>query len=1032
MDATEGRPFGALLRAYRVGAGLSQEELAERARLSRRTISDLERGVTTAPYRDTLALLADALELGERDRAALEDAVHRARSSPAANQEPDRFPSDLLLATKLAIPSARAALVPRPRLVERLRVGTRGPLTLLSAPAGSGKTTLLSAWHVSPEVRDLPLAWVSLDLGDNDPTRFWRYVLTALNRAAPGVGAAALTLPRSADALSMETVLGALINAVTARAEDIVLILDDYHLIDAAPIHRMLTFLIEHLPPCLHLLLATRADPPLPLARLRAGGGVTELRAADLRFSVEETAAFLGPVMGLSLSSDEVASLEARTEGWIAGLQLAGLSLRGRPSEEAAAFIAAFTGSHRYIMDYLLDEVLLRQPEHVWRFLLHTCILDRLRASLCAAVIEGADPSAERIAASQEVIELLERHNVFLIALDEERCWYRYHYLFADALRQRQIGDAMIIEAAVLHQRASAWFEQQGLLEEAIGHALAGGGYDRAADLIGRIAGALAARGEMRTLSAWLRALPETTLRARPQLCIMYAWLLVDMRDMQGAEEYLRHAEAALEAIPRQVPSGPDARNPAADAGNPRAVIAAGWAIILAIRGDAIPAISRARAALDGLDDADIRSRSLATFGLGLAHLSQGSAPEAAAAFRDLAAINQETSFSLFMVLAIVGQACAYRLAGALDSALAVYDQAIARSTEQAHPSLLAGSLYTGMADILRERNDLEAALGRATQGIKLSNDLGAARTERWVEWHVCDLLVLARIKQAQGDLDGALMVVKEAREQLEGFGAISFIAVLAAFEAQLHLARGDLDAAIGRLRSVDTHEAPPRFGLTPQFFVYASEHLELAPSQVLLAQGRATGDPAPVRRALALLDQGRVMAERADLVWSRAKILTLQALAHQALADMPRALAPLEQALALAQPHGYIRLFIDEGPFMADLLRQSQPRGKASDYVAKLLDTFNGHGSGSALGTVQSPARSPASRADLPAAEPLTERELDVLRLLAAGLANPEIARTLYIEVNTVKTHVKNLYGKLGVHSRVQVAKHARERGLL
>jgi LuxR family maltose regulon positive regulatory protein len=512
----------------------------------------------------------------------------------------------------------------------------------------------------------------------------------------------------------------------------------------------------------------------------------------------------------------------------------------------------------------------------------------------------------------------------------------------------------------------------------------------------------------------------------------MYAWLLVDLRDMRGAEEYLRYAEAALETIPRRAPSGRGAQYSAADPGNVRAVIAAGRAIIMAIRGDTLQAIAQARAALEGLDDTDIRSRSLATIGLGLAYLSQGAAPEAAATFRGMATVNQATSFSLFRVLAIMGQACAYRLAGTLDPALALYERAIAWSTEQDHPSLLAGSLSTGLADILRERNELEAALDRATQGIKLSNDLGAARTERWLEWHVCDLLVLARIKQAQGDLDGALMVVRQAQEQLEGFGALSFTAVLAAFEAQLQLGRGDLDAAIRCLRSAEAYEAPPRFGLTPQFFIYASEHLELAPSQVLLAQGRATGDLGPVRRALTLLDQLRVKVDRADLVWSRVKILTLQGVANQLLDDLPRALEGLDQALVLAQPQRYIRLFIDEGPPVADLLRQLPARTRAPEYVATLLDAFNSHGSRSAPGPVHAPARSPAGPAGLPVAEPLTERELDVLRLLAAGRSNPEIARALYVEVNTVKTHVKNLYGKLGVHSRMQVVKHARELGLL
>jgi len=347
MDATDDRPFGAVLRAHRVAAGLSQETLAERAHLSRRTISDLERGISTAPYRDTVALLAGALALSESDRAALDDAVRRARSSPAAHHESDRTPADPLLATKLVMPPARGTLAPRPRLIERLQAGVQGPLTLLSAPAGSGKTTLLGAWRASPHGQDLPLAWVSLDEADNDPTRFWRYVLTALDRAAPGAGADALALLHSSDAPALEAALNTLINALTAYAADVVLILDDYHLIEAESIHHMLAFLIAHRPPVLHLLMATRADPPLPLARLRARGDVTELRAADLRFTTEEAAAFLETVMGLTLAPAEVAALEGRTEGWIAGLQLAGLSCKdalrrtqpasSRPSRAATA-----------------------------------------------------------------------------------------------------------------------------------------------------------------------------------------------------------------------------------------------------------------------------------------------------------------------------------------------------------------------------------------------------------------------------------------------------------------------------------------------------------------------------------------------------------------------------------------------------------------------------------------------------------------------------------------------------------------------
>ncbi|MDB5076679.1 MAG: hypothetical protein JWO42_2858, partial [Chloroflexi bacterium] len=715
MDVSEDRPFGALLRAHRVGAGLSQEELAERSQLSQRTISDLERGVTTAPYRDTIVLLADALALVESDRTALEESVHRARASSTTVREPDGSPVDPLLITKLAIPSARGALVPRRRLMERLHLGLQGPLTVLSAPAGSCKTTLLSAWRASSEGSELPLGWVSLDETDNDPTRFWRYVFTALDRAAPGVGAAALARLRHAEAGSMEAVLGALVNALAAYEGDIVLVLDDYHVIDAEPIHWMLAFLVEHLPPSLHLVLATRADPPMPLARLRAKGEVTELRARDLRFSVEETTAFLDTVMRLSLSPDEVAALETRTEGWIAGLQLAGLSLQGRSSDEATAFVAAFTGSHRYIVDYLLDEVLLRQPEHVQRFLLHTCILERLSAPLCAAVLEGDDPPAERIGASQKVLEGLERNNVFLIAMDDERRWYRYHYLFADAMRQRQTGNLTIPDAAVLHRRAGTWFERQGLLNLAIGHALAGGWHDKAAELIKQAAPALLARGEAGTIGTWLRALPDTTMRAQPQLAILYAWLLIDMRDHSGVERYLQYAQVALEdhnpldqdeftahllfrsdlqqeGIPSEEPG---------DTGNIRAMIWSARSIVSAIHGDASQAIPQAHAALDALDATDMRSRSLAMIGLGLAHLSQGAVSRAAETFREVAVANQGPIYRLIVVLAAVGEACALRLAGALGQARGTYERAIEWSSTLAQPSLLEGSLYTGLADIL-------------------------------------------------------------------------------------------------------------------------------------------------------------------------------------------------------------------------------------------------------------------------------------------------------------------------------------------
>jgi LuxR family maltose regulon positive regulatory protein len=443
------------------------------------------------------------------------------------------------------------------------------------------------------------------------------------------------------------------------------------------------------------------------------------------------------------------------------------------------------------------------------------------------------------------------------------------------------------------------------------------------------------------------------------------------------------------------------------------------------MQGEAPLAVRQAREALAALDDSNVRARSLAGIGLGLASLSQGAASEAAEAFRNVATINRATNYALFNMLATVGEACAHRLVGDLDRARATYEQAMVWSRDHAHPSLLAGSLDTGLADLLREGNQLDDALDRAMAGLRLSAALGALPAERWIEWHVCDLLILARIKQARSDLDGALAVVQEAQNKLAGFGAGSFTALLAAFEAQVHVARGDLAAAVQWLRSAGAHGAPPKFGLTPQVFVCTHEHLEIAPIQVLLAQGRAASDPEPVRRALVLLDQQRDKAARAGLTWLHCKALALQALAYELLGETALALGALDPALALAQPAGYIRLFVDEGPPMAGLLRRLPPHTTAPDHVEAVLAAWPAH-------AVATPGRHAGQTAAPSLMEPLTGRERDVLRLLAAGRSNPEMARMLYVEVNTVKTHLKRLYGKLGVHGRVQAAQRARDLGLL
>jgi LuxR family maltose regulon positive regulatory protein len=548
--------FAALLKRYRMEAALSQEALAERAHMSARGVSDLERGLRRAPYRDTVAQLATALELDGEARAALEQAARRVHDSTPGTDQTRRNDSTSpvgtrreLLRTKLAPPALRPALVPRQRLHARLDASLSCPLILIAAPAGSGKTTLLSAWHAGLLDREVACAWVSLDAGDNDPALFWRYVLAALGAVSVAIDHEGLSSLWSAGSFDSETMLAGLINGLLATPDETLLVFEDYHVITTQAVHDGVTFFLEHLPRQVHLVISTRADPPLPLGRLRARGLITELRAADLRFSVEETTVFLTEVMDLRLGADRAEALQMRTEGWIVGLQLAALSLQGRSAEAMEQCIASFTGSHRHVVEYLSDEVLGRLLEPVRAFLLHTSVLDRLCVPLCAFLMDGETTSGALVR-SQGLLEELEHGNLFLVALDEEGGWYRYHHLFADMLRHRLMQTEPHL-VAELHERASVWFEQQGFLEEAIGHALSARAYDRAAALIEPIAWGMHDHGAVETLRTWLDALPDQVLRAWPRLCAVRAWLLFGREPVMRVEDYLRAAEGGLPGVPQ-------------------------------------------------------------------------------------------------------------------------------------------------------------------------------------------------------------------------------------------------------------------------------------------------------------------------------------------------------------------------------------------------------------------------------------------------------------------------------------------------
>lgn len=912
---------------------------------------------------------------------------------------------DALLTTKLSAPETRAPILPRPRLLDRLDDGTRSALTLVCAPAGYGKTTLLIEWS---RRSDRPFAWVSLDAQDDDAGRFWGYVFAALELLRPGVGAEALALLRSPQPPPIESILTVAINGLAALPRAGVLVLDDYHLIEDRAIHAALAFLLAHLPPRLRLVIAGRADPPLPLARLRARGQLTELRAADLRCTPEETAAFLRDVMGLALAAGDVAALEERTEGWIAALQLAALSLRGQA--DGAAFVAAFAGSHRHVVDYLVDEVLARQPGDVHTFLLHTAILDRLGGALYDAVTGRGD--------GQALLEGLERANLFIVPLDDERRWYRYHHLFADVLRQR-LRRADPAGVPRLHRRAAAWYERECWVTEAIGHALAAGDTAWAVRLAEEHVETAVLRSEVAAVRHWLALLPGDVVRSRPRLCVAAAVVALVGHDLEAVEPWLRDAERGLgtgdrdEAPPD--PSAPAEDGPSQGAGTladelfadlPLAIVVI-CGTLARLRGDAARAIACAQRALDHLPDTGYL-RGVAAWDLGLAYWMGG---DLAAADRVLGALSAratptgsvETLYAPLLGLYYQGQVQIAQ--GRLHAAAATYRRAQRLGAPEGRPRLpAAGWAEVGLGELLREWDDLDGAARHLRAGLDLGARVGDAAP--LAQGYVA----LARVRQARGDAAGALDAIEMARRLAPGADVIHLFNPVEAQRARLWLLQGDVAAAA---RWVEERGLRQDDALS-----YAREAAHAVLARVLLAQG------AP-RDARALLDRLGEQAEAGGRVGSAIEILALRALAEEACGDMATALATLGRALALAEPEGYVRLFVDEGMAMMALLRRAAAEGLSPAYAHRLLAAAAPPGAPAPPAVARPTAASP-----LP--ESLTPREREVLELLAAGAQNGEIAARLYVTLDTVKKHVGHIFGKLGVGNRTQAVARARALGLI
>jgi LuxR family maltose regulon positive regulatory protein len=887
-----------------------------------------------------------------------------------------------LLATKLHVPRRRRGLVPRPRLSARLDRGAEAPLTLVSASAGFGKTTLLTEWLPAADSRST--AWLSLDQRDNDPVVFWTYLVSALQAAVDGVGAGALALLREPHA-SFDEVLATLINELDAADDDVVLVLDDYHAIALPEIHERMSVFVERLPPHVHLVIATRADPPLPVARWRARGDLVEIRADDLRFTAEEAAAYLNEAMGLALTADHVAALEARTEGWIAALQLAALSMQGR--DDVAGFIAGFAGDDRYIVDYLVEEVLQRQQDDVRDFLLQTSILGRLTGPLCDVVVGRAGGGP--------MLEALERANLFLVPLDDRRSWYRYHHLFADVLQARLLAERPD-RVPELHRRASGWHAEHGEASEAIRHALAGGDAERAADLVELAMPAARRNRQETTLRHWFQQLPEEVLRNRPVLRAGYAGAILVHGELDGVEEHLRDAERWLDAV-----------EPAQDRALVRAVrsqVAVYRAAQARITGDLGGTITHATRVLDYAGDDDHLVRGAAAGLLGLAHWSNGDLPAAHGWWSESRGQLQQAghhSDTLGVALALADIRITQ---GRLRDAMATYQDGLDAATEHgSHVLRGAADMHVGLSELFRERNDLEAARQHLAASTQLGEHAGLPQNRH--RWRVA----MARLREAEGDLDGAVELLDEA-EQYYVSDLFPDVRPIAAVRARVWLAQGRLGEAFdwARERGLTVDDDPS--------YLREFEHVTLV--RALLAEHATSAGRASLQQAIGLLDRLLDAAQDGGRTGTVIELLLLRALAQQHRGDLPAALAALEHALQLAEPEGYVRIFLDAGRPLAGLLKACSKRGVAVGYVRRLLDADTPTGN-----------VIPAPRGPI---EPLSARELEVLRLLGTDLNGPGIARELFVSLNTVRTHTKNIYAKLGVNSRRAAIRRAADLGLL
>jgi LuxR family maltose regulon positive regulatory protein len=870
-----------------------------------------------------------------------------------------------------------------------LNEGLRRKLTLISAPAGYGKSTLVSEW-----IRHVKLAagWLSLDQEDNDPTRFWTYLLAALRNSHAGLGEATLRLLQAPQPPPILTILTSLLNEIAALDEEIVLVLDDYHLISTPAIHEGLAFILEHQPPGLHLVLLTRADPPLPISQLRARSQLVELRQADLRFTPEETARFLNKFLELDLSDEDLSALDSRTEGWAVGLQLAGLSLQGRA--DVHQFIRSFTGSHHYVVEYLTEEILRRQTERIQHFLVKTSILDRLCAPLCNAVT-GEENGAE-------LLQQLQKNNLFLISLDEEQYWYRYHHLFADVLNGILKKDFPQEDILALHRRASRWHEQNGTLDETIKHTIEGQDEARAADLIDGYIQTRTTSEELSTLLTWIDVLPPELIQVRPRLCLIKAWAFAFGGQFDSVEQWLQFAE---EATQRSVNLSERGRI----LGN----VATLRAFVADRTGDSARALDFAQKADELLPEDELSGRSMLPYILGRAYRIEGDLAKASQANADMERFGRAAGNVMTVSMALCEQATLFKLRGQLHLAADIYHQAAQFIKEHDDGQFVTSALFdVGLSDLSYEQNKQQYAREKVEPIIEYLDQMqwGGSPTDL-----VLAYTVLARLLGASGDFKGAAEVLTKARQARRHYNDFpGFESTINACQVGLWLRQENLSAAN---RWAEEYSSVNNEGILSR----EQDNITLARVQIALNE---------FDQALNLLRRLEVAADSGGRFGRLIEILNLQAVAHQGWNDTEQAMVSLSKSLALAGPEGYIRVYLDEGKPMANLFMYALERGlwenspSLMNYLSKLQDAFQGEK------ILTQPQASPEGAQLL--VEPLSGRELEVLRLIAKGYSNREIAETLVITLNTVKKHTSNIYGKLGVSKRTQAVARAQNLGIL